>query len=270
VPIVAVVAATAAGGCAELGVIGDGTTVSWGPPNRGVLIDGQLLPREGEGFWVPPRWAARHTQWGTDELLDVIAHVGRAVAATHPGSRLAVGDLSPAGGGPSAWHRSHQSGRDVDLVLFCTDLEGRPVEEPRMRHFDDSGQTVDGEPRLRLDADRTWTVVAALIEAPGPGVANIFLYAPLEDLVLDHARELGVSEDLLDRAAQVMSQPGDSAPHDDHMHVRIFCSPSDPGCSDYARLTPAKKQRPAPGREVAERVAARPVVGSLLRVTGRW
>jgi len=268
---VAMLALCGAAGCAELGVVGDGTTVSWGPPNEGVLLDGARLPLEGDGFIVPPRWAARGTQFGTDELIDTIVYVGRAVAAAHPGTRLVVGDLSMAGGGSSPHHRSHQTGRDVDLVLFARDLAGAHVEAIEMRHFGETGRTVDGGPPLRFDAARTWTAVRALLEAPGPGVANIFLYAPLRELVLDHARQSGAPDALIDLAGQVIAQPGDSAPHDDHMHVRLFCAGDDPTCRDYAARQPAKKPRTlAAAQAIAAELTRRPRVGSMLRFGSRW
>jgi len=258
-------------GCAELGVVGDGTTLSWGPPNEGVLVDGAQLPLEGDGYWVPPRWAERGTQWGTDELIDTVVYTGRALAAAHPGSRLVVGDLSIRGGGESAHHRSHQTGRDVDLVLMAIDAAGQPVELTEMRHFDATGKALGpGEP-LRFDAARSWTIVRALIEAPGPGIANIFLYAPLRDLVLDHAREAGEPEALIALAGDVLAQPGDSAPHDDHMHVRVFCSPSDVTCSDYARRAPPKKPPLlTAGQAIADEMAQRPRAASMLHFRPRW
>jgi penicillin-insensitive murein endopeptidase len=258
-------------GCVELGVVGDGTTVSWGPPNDGVLIDGARLPLEGEGFVVHRTWAARGTQYGTDELIAVISHVGRSVAAAHAGSRIAVGDLSIAGGGRSKHHRSHQTGRDVDLVLFARDAAGHPIQPTQMRAFNADGRTIGGGEVLTFDAERTWTVVRALIEAPGPGVANIFLYAPLRDLVLDHARASGAPDSIIDLAGLAMAQPGDSAPHNDHMHVRIYCSPDDAGCSDYAwRKPPKKERRVAAEQAIAGELAQRPLVGSMLHFGPRW
>lgn len=258
-------------GCAELGVVGDGTTVSWGPPNEGVLVDGARLPLAGDGFFVPPRWAARGTQWGSDELIDTIAFVGRAVSAAHPGSRLAVGDLSIAGGGKSKHHRSHQTGRDVDLVLFARNAAGKPVELTEMRRFGADGKSVGGGEPLWFDAERTWTVVRALVEAPGPGVANIFLYAPLRDLVLDHARASGAPDAIVDLAGQALAQPSDSAPHDDHLHVRIYCSPSDASCTDYAWRKPPKKGRTIAAEEdIAGEMAARPRIGSMLHFRPKW
>lgn len=270
-PVLATVVAVLAAGCAELGVVGDGTTVSWGPPNEGVLVDGARLPLEGEGFVVPPRWAARGTQWGADELIDTIAHVGRVVSAAHPGSRLVVGDLSIEGGGKSKHHRSHQTGRDVDLVLFAKTAAGKPVELTEMRRFGADGKTVGGGEPLVFDAERTWTVVRALVEAPGPGVANIFIYAPLRDLVLDHARGSGVPDAIVDLAGQALAQPSDSAPHDDHMHVRIYCSATDAGCSDYTWRTPPKKPRPIAAEEdIAAEMSERPRIGSMLHFRARW
>ena len=269
--LIATALAAFSAGCVEWGVVGDGTTVSWGRPNGGKLIDGQRLALAGDGYVVPPTWSARGTQWGTDELLDVIVYVGRAVALAHPDTRLAVGDLSIQGGGASAHHRSHQTGRDVDLLLFATDLDGHPLVPTAMRRFGADGITLGAGPRERFDAARQWTVVRALLEAPGPGIANIFVFAPLRDQLLDHARAIGEPEGLIDHAAQVMAQPGDSAPHDDHMHVRVYCPPSDPGCVDYAVRPPAKKP-PLPGpaaTAIASQVARHPVVGAF-SLRGRW
>jgi penicillin-insensitive murein DD-endopeptidase len=270
-PLLAVIAslALASGGCVELGVVGDGTSVSWGPANEGVLLGGTRLPLRGEGFVVHDTWSARDSQWGIDELLAVVVWTGRVVARAHPGSELAVGDLSIGGGGPSAYHRSHQTGRDVDLLLFGRS-KGRPLPSTAMQAYTEDGVLAD-DPTIEFDVERNWTVVRALLTAPGPGVANIFLYAPLRDRLLDHARDLGEPEWLIDLAAAVVSQPSDSAPHHDHLHVRIYCPPGEPTCRDYA-LRPAAKKPPPPGRfdAVAATVARRPIVGGLLRFSPRW
>ena len=50
---------------------------------------------------------------------------------------------------------------------------------------------------------------------------------------MDYARARGEPLELLHRAQTVMLQPGDSLPHDDHLHLRIACSPEETqaGCS---------------------------------------
>ena len=256
-------------GCVQLGVVSDGTSVSWGPANQGMLLGAVPLPLTGDGFVVHATWAARDTQWGIDELIAVVAWTAREVARAHPGTELAIGDLSIAGGGRSAHHRSHQTGRDVDLVLFGI-KDGRPVPATAMLPYGDDGHLV-ADPAVELDVARQWTVVRGLLSAPGPGIANIFLYAPLRERLLDHARAIGEPEGLIDLAAATMSQPSDSAPHNDHMHVRIYCPPGEPTCRDYALRPPAKKPPVAHAFvAVARVVGARPITGGLLRVHPRW
>ncbi|MEO8214535.1 MAG: hypothetical protein ABI560_15140, partial [Myxococcales bacterium] len=59
----------------------------------------------------------------------------------------------------------------------------------------------------------------------------------------------------------IIRQPSDSEPHDDHMHVRIYCDPNDRalGCSDHGPvrwwkkrwkyMTPPFDHGPQPGTE---------------------
>jgi penicillin-insensitive murein endopeptidase len=267
--VVAAALAVALGGCAQLGVVGDGTSVSWGPANRGMLLDPALLPLDGEGYVVRATWAERDTQWGVDELIAVIAWTGREVARTHPGTVLSVGDLSVEAGGLTARHRSHRTGRDVDLVLFPRrGREQLPATE--MKPYRADGTFAD-DPTISFDAERQWTVVRGLLTAPGPGIANIFLYAPLREQLLDHARAIGEPEALIDLAAATISQPGDSARHDDHMHVRIYCPRVEPTCRDYA-LRPQTKKPPPGGAfaRLAGVVGRRPMTGGILRVRPRF
>ncbi len=263
--LVGLVAALA--GCVELGVVGDGTTVSVGHAAGGLLLDGARLPARGEGFHVPARWRARGSLYGTDELVAVIATAGRTVAAELPGASIGVADLSRPGGGEGPHHRSHQTGRDVDLLFFVTDRAGRPVELEEMRHFGETGTTVDGGPPLSFDAARTWRLVRALLLAPGPGIDHIFVYAPLRAAMLDHARASGEPEWLVDWAGELLSQPSDSAPHDDHLHVRIRCPDGDWVCQGRGV---GKKPPRDPVAPVAAALASRPIVGALRIYRSPW
>ncbi|MBK9031168.1 MAG: penicillin-insensitive murein endopeptidase [Myxococcales bacterium] len=261
--------ALAASACVELGVVGDGTTVSVGGAADGVLLDGAELPDRGVGYEVPARWRARGSQWGTDELVALVVGAGRRVAEDLPGARIGVADMSRRGGGPGPHHRSHQTGRDVDLLFFVRDPSGRPVALTEMRHFGDEGRTVDGGPPLRFDVARTWVLVRALLADRGVVIDHLFIYAPLRSLLLDHARAIGEPEGLVAWAGQVLSQPGDSAPHDDHLHVRIRCPLSDGLCVDGGRAR-VKKARAIVAARVATTLAAHPIVGSPWLRGPRW
>ena len=247
-PIASVVWLLTAAGCAELGMISDGGSVSRGRTNGGRIVEPALLPEEGDGFVTPMIWRSRGYRFGTDELVDLIGEASRRVVAARPGARLEVGDLSPLRGGRSRQHQSHQSGRDVDLLFYATDPMGAPVSVETMRRFGASGASTDdrwvkGAP-LRFDVARNWELVKALLTAPEAEIQYIFIYEPLAVLLLDHARTSGEPESLVELARSAMLQPGDSAPHDDHMHVRIFCSAADAelGCQDRGTRVATRKK----------------------------
>jgi len=228
-------AVLATSGCASHGVVHDGTSVSYGPSNAGVLLNPAELPVQGEGYVVPERWAQRGLRYGTDEAVALIVQVAREVTTAKPGSLLGVGDLSPRRGGPSAWHRSHQTGRDVDLIYFAVDAQGNPVAPTEMVPYSTEGVAVVGDGvTLSFDVERNWLLVKALVTSQVADVQWIFVADWLRQQMLDYAVAKGEPEHIVLAASYLMGQPGDSLPHDDHMHVRVYCAPTDRiiGCED--------------------------------------
>ena len=65
---------------------------------------------------------------------------------------------------------------------------------------------------------------------------NLNLLPALEALLIEHARAAGEPAQLVWQAQNVLHQPGDSAPHDDHFHLRIACSDPEAaaGCAAIA------------------------------------
>ncbi len=238
-------------GCVELGLIEDGTSVSIGKPSGGYLLAGRRLPDSGEGFTTKDVWRTRGVRYGTDELVDLITAVGRRLAQT-PGEKLVVADLSTRNGGEARrWHRSHQSGRDVDLVYFMRDAQGKPMEADAMRVFDDNGLARDGS-GITIDVPRTWELVRSLITAREAYVQWVFMYQPIANKLLEHAMAKGESDFVIARAKLVMKQPGDSARHDDHIHVRVYCSDRDRayGCVDIGPMEPLLERLTTPESEL--------------------
>ncbi len=225
-------------GCVELGVVGDGTTISVGRPGRGGrIIDGVRIPDRGDGFFTRDTWRSRGNRYGTDELVDLLTAVSRRMASKFK-QRLVVADLSAHGGGEvRTWHRSHQSGRDVDLLYYLRDREGKAVEADAMRVVGQDGVAKDGS-GLKVDVPRTWQLVRDLLTAPEATVQYIFMFKPIAAMLVAHARSLGEPELLIAKAERAMRQPGDSARHDDHMHVRVYCSRADVayGCVDIGPM----------------------------------
>jgi penicillin-insensitive murein DD-endopeptidase len=246
----ALLAAVALVGCSGLGGVNDGTSLSRGQTNNGALINAARLPVRGDGYAIPPTWATRGLNWGTDELVGLIVRAARRVEAESPGAPLYVADLSPRFGGASAWHRSHQTGRDADLHFYATDDAGNAARVPSsMPRFVWTGDTPAYDerwhrlPQLHFDVARNWLLVRALVEDPAADVQYLFIYEPLKDLLMRHAVEVGEPVDLLRRADAVLRQPGDALPHDDHLHLRIYCPADDRslGCQERGPLRWFKK-----------------------------
>lgn len=251
-------------GCAELGVVSDTTSISVGKPSNGYLIAGARLPDRGEGFTTREVWRTRDNRFGTDELIDLVVGVARRMHQQVPGVQIVVADLSGRGGGERyAFHRSHQSGRDADLLYYLRDASGQPFEPDAMHVFDAAGRARDGS-GLTVDVPRTWLLVRELITAPEAPIQWIFLYEPLARRLLDHAARIGEPEALIARARRTLKQPGDSARHDDHMHVRVYCSPADRayGCVDIGpmELLAERQAEPPPVSALTAALAAPPAI----------
>jgi penicillin-insensitive murein endopeptidase len=255
--LVACAALSTAAGCIGPGYFTDGSSVSVGSFNRGALRRGARLPARGDGWVIPRLWQVRGANYATDELVAAVEHVAGRVRREWPGSVLGIGDMSLRGGGDSVLHHSHENGRDLDLIYYAHDERGRavlPVDSmPRYPFFDlrarDPGPQEHGvvfapfSTRF-FDVPRNWALVRALLEEPGIEIQYLFIHARLRERLLAYAAAAGEDPSLLERAEAILHQPGDSAPHDDHLHVRIFCAADDRsfGCRDAGPVRWWKKR----------------------------
>ena len=207
---------------------------SEGTAQDGRLVDGFEVPLEGPNHRFLRRTAKRGTQHTTLELAVLLWRSAQHVAKSTPGPPLLIGDCSLKGGGTVERHRSHRSGRDVDLLFYVTDLKGQRTESPGFVPFDAQGRCSQDGCHLRLDKERNWSLLRTLIASRRPAVQYIFISNPIKELLLAWAKERGEHPEILRRAGLILRQPSDSAAHDDHMHVRTLCSRSDlaAGCVD--------------------------------------
>ncbi len=266
-------AIAAAAGCAGTGLIDDGTSLSFGPPNDGALIEPQALPAAGEGYLMPPVWARRGLHYGTSELVGMVVQLGREMGKHRLGRSLAVADLSRQSGGPSAWHRSHQTGRDVDFIFYARDAAGKPVAPASidaMRRYGADGASIPdkpGDPVVYFDEQANWLLVRELIESRIADVQWIFISDDLKQRLIDHAIARGEPPAVIAAAAVLLHQPSRSLAHDDHMHIRVYCSPADVrlGCEEvgpYRWFKKGYKYRDREMVDVARRAAAQQIAPS--------
>jgi penicillin-insensitive murein endopeptidase len=243
--------------CAGPNLWTDHTSVSTGEIHDGRVRQPAKLHTRGVGYKVPDRWRFRGFLFGTDELVAALQHAAARVRARHWAATAGFADLSPELGGPSKWHKSHQAGRDADVLFYTKLANGKllPPPEHDMILFNGEGRSYLPEtweegyadPKWKerhFDTRRNWQLIEALLSDPTIRVQWLFISRPLKALVLAEARRRGRPEWIVSYAETVMQQPGDSLPHDDHLHVRIYCSRADRfhGCKDVGPVWQHEKK----------------------------
>lgn len=142
----------------------------------------------------------------------------RAYPASPP---VVIGALSRKTGGRIRPHKSHRSGRDVDIGFFA--VENRPLKS-----FEPLAPS-------EIDYDKTFYLMAALI-ASGR-VDYIFVNYALQPRFVEAARRLGYDEEQITylfqypkgrsaRAGIIRHSRG----HTRHFHVRFSCPAGDEDC----------------------------------------
>lgn len=242
----ALVLASAASACVGVFAAHD-TSSSIGACGKGALLHGVAMPFSGTGYEIHHDWRVRDRRYTTLAVARWLTEVFRELDRSAPGSVAYLGDLSAKNGGSSTQHHSHASGRDVDIFYFASDGNGRPIHElPAMLHFAPDGHALrwsvskvgqvikEHVPEAYFDVRRNWALVKAMLESRTVEVQWIFVDRGLGSLLLAEGARQGTARTTLARAQALIHQPTDSQPHDDHMHVRLFCDPDGRpmGCSD--------------------------------------
>lgn len=190
---------------------------SIGTPSQGSLADGRCIGAEGPGFVH-----TGNASCGTDETVMLVLFVVGEILRDYPNSApVVIGALSMPGGGALAPHKSHKSGRDVDIGFFAMD-------NMHLRTFGDLDPA-------KIDFEKSLTLLVNLI-ATGR-VQFIFINYSLQPYFMDAAKALGYDQQQLNYLFQYprgkTTDAGiirHSEGHFRHAHVRFTCPDSDPEC----------------------------------------
>jgi murein endopeptidase len=174
------------------------------------LIDGVRLP-ESELYTVRIPHQAFGTSYTIRNLQQAIADF--RFTSGYPGE-LVVSAISRRGGRRLPPHRSHQSGRDVDIWL------------PTMPHARAGRKPGQDE----IDWHASWLLIQAL--ARTGAIKRIYLDNSNFRRLRRASKEYGVSWEqfcaLVGGSALVWHSPG----HDSHIHVRFKCTPGVRRCRE--------------------------------------
>jgi penicillin-insensitive murein endopeptidase len=196
---------------------------SVGAPWAGRLQHATQLP-PGDGYHIrrPTR------SFGTEATVELIERaIGDTLEQFPDAHVLAIGDLSAESGGPISEHRSHQSGRDVDIGLLYHE---QPAGYP--------GGFVHADAD-NLDCAATFKLIESFLASASEdgGAQMIFLDFEVQGILYAWAQDHGVSERRLERIFQYPHGRGSGEGlvrhepnHDNHLHVRFQCPNDDPAC----------------------------------------
>lgn len=196
---------------------------SYGAPWDGVLRNSEQLS-EGEGYVV--RRPLR--SFGTRSTIDAVKRAVATVREQFPDSHvLAIGDISAQSGGPITGHRSHQSGRDVDVgLIYRATPDGFPH---------DFAPATDAN----IDCEATYALINEFADTTTDGgVQVIFLDFDVQRMIYDWALAHGEDPIELQKLLQFPNRDArgtlvQHAPHhDDHLHVRFRCPTAEKNCSN--------------------------------------
>jgi len=216
------------------------STTSLGHPFYGRLRDGIRMPAQGPNHKVQRSTIRRDWVYGTGYLVRGMLLAAAELSRLAPdGEPLVLGNLSRRGGGDISMSMSHNSGRDVDIAYYTADLRGNPVASEYHR-FRSDGRSRKAPNRLTLDVPRNWAAVKAFMTSTEFDVQWVIVAPHIEALLLEHARAAGEPADLIARAADMMMQPSYAKVHDNHIHLRVLCSPNDwrRGCDNGGPVWP--------------------------------
>lgn len=187
--------------CGDLASLG---SISVGFAESGRMIGAVKMSQDPAWTLVVPEYA-----WGTQETIDYLSAAARLVKAQFPDSvPLRVNHIGKKDGGYVRPHRSHQSGRDVDLGFFYKNDVG-PGGLPRARE-------------KLIDPARNWALIRAIVTQTD--VQVILADRRIQNVLYEHALAQGEDKEWLDSLfhAGTASLVQHARRHRDHFHVRFF------------------------------------------------
>ena len=192
---------------------------SVGSCSGGKLINGERFPK-GPGYST----GSRSKIYGTNEtvtlLLDGFARFGKK----HPDApQIVVGNLSTKKGGKVDPHKSHQSGRDVDLG-YLHKKKAQPV------------RSMISTNKRNLDPRLTWDFMYSFLQTGK--VKYMFIDYDIQGLLCEHLKKRKFKKSYLKKIFQYPRGKGVEAVvkhvsgHHHHIHLRFVCPKKDKRCRD--------------------------------------
>ena len=198
-------------------------TESVGRPNRGSLKHGVHIDPDGDGLGKGYAVSMhRPDLWGTPELVQLVKQCGAYYRRyfSRKYAPIPIGDLSSRKGGRLKSHKSHQSGRDVDVGF----MRKKPLSK---------GYFKNTSPR-QMNMYAQWVVLKCFLDSPQTQM--IFIERSLVRALKKYVKR--IYKKRKKKLTKYLSFfPGGKNKaiypdkvHKSHMHVRIACPKGDRRC----------------------------------------
>ena len=192
---------------------------SIGKASGGKLVDGEKMP-EGPGY----SYGRRSNVYGTNETITYMIKCIGEYRRKHPdGPEVVVGNISRPKGGHLDPHKSHQSGRDVDIG-YIHKKKYQPVT------------SMISTNHKNLDPRKTWDLMYCFLETGAVDVMYIDMV--VQKPLVEHLKKRKFTSRYLKKVFQyprksrgdalVKEYPG----HHHHIHLRFKCPRGDEKCVD--------------------------------------
>lgn len=208
---------------------------SSGKCNRGRLYHARLMP-EIEGAFLRSN---RPNTWGTDTTIQALMTLFKAYHDAFPDAQpINLGDISRRRGGRIKPHKSHQSGRDVDIgfahLAVPDEKQDKKDDKHDSKHDEKRKERFIRATSENLDLEKTWFIVETLVRTGTVKVIYVdrmvmkWLYQYVSGRLTQQQREFFFSNPRHPNSSSAILQhwPG----HRNHFHVRFDCPPDQPGC----------------------------------------
>lgn len=208
---------------------------SIGTTRDGYMVNGRSLPQPSLLIRQLPVPYERGLTYGTQDLIRFLVDTGRAMEKKYPGTIMYMGNMGAREGGDISYSVSHNSGRDADIAYYLLDDRGKFAHPQHLHKINRMMRSREAGAVYTFDIEKNTTLVELLLTHPKIDIQFIFLAKHLRSAIRKEFVTRGASEELLARFDAVVQI---QAAHNDHFHIRIYCSDADicAGCVDKSLI----------------------------------
>jgi len=223
-----------------------GTALSVGTTRDGFMVHGMPYPFPSTEARQLPVQYERGILYGTANLMLLLQNTASAMQKKYPDTWMYLGNMGAREGGDIPWSISHNAGRDADIGYYLKDESGNFAQPENMYKITRKLVSRDSPVVYSFDVEKNATLVETLIMHETVAVQFLFVAKHLRKALRAELERRERPQEVLDRFDACVQ---DQAAHDDHFHVRIYCSDEDicAGCMDRSTIHPWQRD-PEPVR----------------------